>query len=138
VKGTIRDSSGTAIPYVIVAVKNSAYGCNSNLAGEYFLELKPGNYILTFSQLGFATQEHPVTISDDKVVVLNIKMKSDAKVLATFDVVAKGDRDRGKEIMKQVIDHRGDYWTRCRITKCNTYQKSSLEKVLVEKPETLW
>ncbi len=134
VKGVIRDSTNAPVPYVIVAVKNSAYGCNSNLAGEYFLELKPGNYILTFSQLGFETQEHSITISDEKPLVLNVKMASSAKLLNTFEVVAKGDRQRGKEIMKQVIDHRSEYWDKVQNYQCNTYQKTSLEKILIEKP----
>lgn len=134
VKGTIRDTTGEPVPYVIVAVKNSAYGCNSNLQGGYFLELKAGTYTLTYSQLGFATQEHVVTISDEKVVVLDVVMHTSAKMLGTYEVVAKGDRDRGKEIMKQVIDHRGDYWDKVQNYQCSTYEKSSLEKVLIEKP----
>ncbi len=134
VKGTIRDTTGQPIPYVVVGVKNSSYGVNSNLAGAYFIELKPGNYTLVFSQIGLLPQEHSITITDDKQLVLNVVMKSSAKELSTFEVKAHGDRDRGKEIMHHVIDSRNDYWNRVENYKCNTYQKSSLEKFLIEKP----
>ncbi len=134
VKGVIRDTTGQPIPYVVVGVKNSSYGVNSNMAGEYFLELKPGNYTLVFSQIGLLTQEHVVTIADEKSVVLNVKMKTSAKELSTFEVKAHGDRDKGKEIMHHVIDSRNDYWNRVENYKCNTYVKSSLEKFLIEKP----
>lgn len=135
VKGTIRDTTGQPIPYVVVGVKNSSYGVNSNLAGAYFMELKAGKYTLVFSQLGLVPQEKVITISDDKPLILNITMKSSATELSTFEVKAHGDRDMGKEIMHHVIDNRNDYWNRVENYKCNTYQKSSLEKFLIEKPK---
>ena len=133
VKGIVRDSTGEPLPFVVVAVKNSSYGVNTKLNGTYFLELKAGTYTLVFSQLGYLPQEHQVRVTDDKPVVLDVTMRSSSKVLATFEVKAKGDRDRGKEIMKQVIDHRDDYWKKVNNYKCNTYQKSSLEKVRIIK-----
>lgn len=109
VKGTIRDTAGEPIPFVVVNVKNSSYGVNSSLSGYYFMELKAGKYTLVFSQTGLAPQEHVVTITDAKPTVLNITMKMSAKELGAVEISAKGDRDRGKEIMHKVIDARGDY-----------------------------
>jgi hypothetical protein len=133
VKGTIRDTAGEPIPFVVVNVKNSSYGVNSSLGGYYFMELKAGTYTLVFSQTGLATQEHKVTITDDKPLVLNVTMKMSAKELAAVEIAAKGDRDRGKEIMRKVIDARGTYWDKVENYKCNTYQKSSLEKFPTDK-----
>ncbi|GAB4131558.1 MAG: DUF5686 and carboxypeptidase regulatory-like domain-containing protein [Bacteroidia bacterium] len=134
VKGVIRDTTGQPIPYVAVVVKNSTYGVNSNLNGAYFLELKPGRYTLVFSQLGLQTQEHSVSITDEKPVILNITMNTESRMLSQVVIKATGDRDMGKEIMKKVIDHRSEYWDKVQNYKCNTYQKSSLEKILIEKP----
>jgi CarboxypepD_reg-like domain len=128
VKGTIRDTTGQPIPYVAVLVKNSSYGVNSNLNGAYFLELKPGSYTLVFSQLGLTTLEQPVTVTDSKPVVLNVTMRTSSLTLNTFEITTKGDRDKGKEIMKQVIDNRSTYWDRVNTYQCRTYQKASLEK----------
>lgn len=133
IKGTIRDTAGEAIPFVVVNVKNSSYGVNSSISGYYFMELKPGKYTLVFSQLGLMTQEHTVTITDEKPVALNVTMKMNAKELGAVEISAKGDRDRGKEIMRKVIDARGGYWDKVENYKCNTYQKSSLEKIPTEK-----
>ncbi len=132
VKGVVRDTLGEPVPYVIVAVKNSTYGVNTNLAGSYFLELKPGRYTLVFSQFGFETQERQVVVGD-KTVVLDVTLKVSPKELGAVVITTKGDRDKGKEIMKQVIKARSDYWDRVDNYKCNTYQKSSLEKVRNEK-----
>ena len=134
VSGTVRDSLGQPVPYTIVGVKNSTYGVNTNLNGAYFLELKAGNYTLVFQQLGYVKQEHDITISDERPLVFNVILKATPSYFQTFEVKAKGDRDKVKEIMKHVIDARNDYWNRVNNYKCNTYQKSSLEKVLIEKP----
>lgn len=129
VKGTVRDTTGQPLPYVAVLVKGSTYGVNTNLNGGYFLELKPGSYTLVFSQIGLEPQEHAVTITGEKVELLDVTMKTSSKLMSTFEVTAKGDRDKGKEIMKKVIDHRAEYWDKVQNYKCNTYQKSSLERV---------
>ena len=128
VKGVVRDTTGQPLPYVAVSVKNSIYGVNTNLNGAYFLELKPGSYTLVFSQLGLATQEQPVTIAEGKTTVLNVTMRSSTVSLNTFEISVKGDRDKGREIMKQVIDKRSEYWDRVNNYQCRTYQKISLEK----------
>lgn len=131
VKGTIRDTTGEPISYVVVGVKNSSYGVNSNLNGGYFVELKAGTYTLVFSQIGLLTQEHVVTVRDEKPLILDVVMKTSSRELNSVDIVAKGDRDRGKEIMHHVVDQRSDYWDRVDNYKCNTYQKSSLGKSVV-------
>lgn len=134
VKGTVRDTLGQPIPYVVVMVKNTSYGVNTNLDGTYFLEVAPGKHTLVFSQLGLATVDTTVTVQSGKSLVLNITMKIGAKVLGGVEIVAKGDRDKGKEIMKKVVAKRSDYWNRVDNFKCRTYQKSSLEKIKIKKP----
>ncbi|MFN8713569.1 MAG: DUF5686 and carboxypeptidase regulatory-like domain-containing protein [Bacteroidota bacterium] len=129
VKGIVSDTTGQPLPYVAVMVKNSAYGVNSNLGGAYFLELNPGNYTLLFSQLGFASVEKAITITDGKPLVLNVVMYPVAKQLNTVTITTKGDREKGREIMRKVIDNRSAYWDRVSTYQCRTYQKASLEKV---------
>lgn len=128
VKGIIRDTAGVPIPYVAVTVKNSAYGVNSNLSGAYFLELKPGQYVLVFSQLGLVVQEQTLLITDSKPIVLNVTMKRSPVMLNTVEIALKGDRDKGREIMRKVIDNRAGYWDKVTTYQCRTYQKASLEK----------
>ena len=133
IKGTIRDTTGEPIPFVVVGVKNSSYGVNSSLGGYYFMELNAGKYTIVFSQMGYETQEHIVTITDDKPMVLNVVLKVSPKELNAVEITAKGDRQRGKEIMHKVVDARSGYWDKVENYKCNTYQKSSLEKFPTEK-----
>ncbi|HTF03828.1 MAG TPA: DUF5686 and carboxypeptidase regulatory-like domain-containing protein [Bacteroidia bacterium] len=134
IKGTVRDTLGQPIPYVLIMEKNTSYGINTNLDGSYFLELKAGTHTLVFSQLGLATQEHVVVIPAGKSVILDVVMKTTSKELGAVEIVAKGDRDKGKEIMKKVVARRDNYWKRVDNYKCKTYQKSSLEKYKIQRP----
>lgn len=134
VKGTVVDTMGQPIPYVVVMVKNTSYGVNTNLDGTYFLEVVAGTHTLVFSQLGLETVDTTITVASGKSLVLNITMTSGAKVLNGVEIVAKGDRDKGKEIMKKVVARRDDYWDDVDNFKCRTYQKSSLEKIRIKKP----
>lgn len=134
VKGTVRDTLGEPIPYVVVMVKNTSYGVNTNLDGTYFLEVSPGQHHLIFSQTGLQTIDTLVTITAGKPLLLNIVMKSSVHMMGGVEIVAKGDRDKGKEIMKKVIARRDNYWRNVDNYKCRTYQKSSLEKQKIKRP----
>ncbi len=115
-------------------MKNTSYGVNTNLDGSYFLELKPGSHTLVFSQLGLETQEIAIEVPSGKSLVQNVTMKHASKMLAGVEIVAKGDRDKGKEIMKKVIARRDNYWDKVDNYSCKTYQKSCLEKVKIPRP----
>jgi len=82
---------------VVVGVKNSSYGVNS-ISRRLFLELKAGKYTLVFSQIGLETQEHAITITDEKTPVLDVVMKSSSKELSSVEITAKGNRDREKKL----------------------------------------
>jgi TonB-linked SusC/RagA family outer membrane protein len=49
--------NGTALPGVVVKVKGSSTAVSTNNDGEYALKIPSGNVTLTFSYVGFVTQE---------------------------------------------------------------------------------
>ena len=62
VSGTISDKEGNPLPFATVFVKNTTTGISANEKGHYFLELKPGNYTLIYSFMGFSEQEKLIEI----------------------------------------------------------------------------
>jgi len=74
VKGKVTDERGSALPYANIYVKNTTYGVAADLNGNYFLELKSGNYTLIFSYIGYQTVEKSITVSDVKPLVLNVAL----------------------------------------------------------------
>ena len=78
--GTVQDASGAVVPNVTVAAKNIATGAQrattTNTAGVYVLpSLSPGDWEITISASGFATQKKRVTIDVGAKVALDAKME---------------------------------------------------------------
>lgn len=131
-RGRITDEAGEPLPFVSIYVKNTSYGVASNMKGEYFIELKPGEHILTFSLLGYDLQEKQVRMQNEPIM-LDMVLKAVSNQLSEVEV-SSGKRDMAREIMKKVRDKRKDHQDRIRNYSCRTYQKISLEKESLQLP----
>lgn len=128
VKGKVTDERGSALPYANIYVKNTTYGVAADLNGNYFLELKSGNYTLIFSYIGYQTVEKSITVSDVKPLVLNVALAVSA--YATSEVVISPDReDPARKIMQAAREKRPEYFKMIESYTCKTYIKSSLERI---------
>ena len=127
IKGIVKDESGSAIPGVRIAVRNTTYGVPANSQGNYFLELpEKGNYILIYSMLGFEPFVDTIVISE-KVTINNITLIEKSTELGTVEVYAE-KRDIAKEVIGKVIDNKKNIRSSFDTYQCNTYIKTSLEK----------
>lgn len=61
VSGRVVDETGAALPGVNVSVKGTTVGTTTNGNGNYSLQLPANASILTFSFIGYVTQEMPIT-----------------------------------------------------------------------------
>lgn len=129
VKGKLTDRKGVPLAYASIYTKNSTYGVASNTKGDYFMQLAPGTYTLVFSFLGYKTEEHTVVMKKGVPVVLNVALEESSTALREFEIVAN-TKDLAKEIMGKVRDKRRDYLTAFNGYRCETYIKTSLEKIL--------
>jgi hypothetical protein len=127
IKGQIFDTEGKEIPFAKIRVENTSYGTVANALGKYVLELKQGNYTLQITAPGF------ITLIDSIVVHENFTNKD--FTLATIvqeieevTIIARSKKERGKEIMKMVIDKRSFFYDQVPEYSCDTYCLSSLEK----------
>jgi len=78
--GTVQDASGAVVPNVTVAAKNvetgTQRGTTTNTSGVYVLpNLRPGDWEITISASGFATQKKRVTVDVGAKVALDAKME---------------------------------------------------------------
>ncbi|QNE39042.1 TonB-dependent receptor [Hymenobacter sp. NBH84] len=85
VTGRVLDEKGGGLPGVNVVVKGTANGTQTDVEGNYSLTV-PDNAILTFSFIGYNTQEVPV----DGRTAINITMGADTKTLNEVVVVGYG------------------------------------------------
>jgi len=66
VSGTVTGEDGAAIPGVAVMIKGTSEGAVTDIDGKYAISYKQANPVLTFSFIGYTTQE--IAVGNQKVV----------------------------------------------------------------------
>lgn len=94
VSGKITSTSGEAVPGVNVLVKGSSIGTSSDANGMYKINGVSANSILTFSAIGFATQE----ITPANRTVIDVVLQEDTKTLSEVVVTALGIKREEKSL----------------------------------------
>src|SRR5690606_111102 len=77
ITGTVKDENGEALPGVSILVKGSTTGTTTDVNGNFALEVKDDNAVLTFSFVGYIGQDVIVGAN----TFLNILLKTDTKSL---------------------------------------------------------
>lgn len=91
ITGRVTDEEGNPLEGVTVAVKNSTLVVTTNASGDYSIQLPDRNHTLTFSIIGFATEEIRVTAQ----TVINVALKTQVSGLDEVVVVGYGTQRVG-------------------------------------------
>jgi TonB-linked SusC/RagA family outer membrane protein len=139
ISGNVKDADGKGLPSVSVTIKNTPLGASSDITGNYSIngDLKPGDYIVSFSGVGFKTKEVSLVIgtgnaftadaqldvdplSMDEVVVTGTSQGTTRRQLGSYVSTVKGDQLakattgnvlaalQGKTPGAQIIQNSGD------------------------------
>lgn len=107
VSGKVTDGKGASMPGVIIKVKNTSGGTQTDLNGNYTIKVPDANATLVFSYVGYITQEKAVGNATN----LNITLVEDTKSLSAVVVVGYGTQKRvnvtaaiGSAPMKELKD----------------------------------
>jgi len=80
-----------------VAIKGTTNETNSDINGSYIFEnLKPGEYVVVYTFLGYETIEKKVVLTDEKAVELDVMMT--AKTLSLSKLTSTANSDNKNEI----------------------------------------
>ena len=90
VSGVVVDESKEPVGYATVALKGTAYGLSSDEDGRFSINAPSGEYTLVVSMLGYATQEHPVTIKHGRTTTIDVTMAVAATQLEEVEVISGG------------------------------------------------
>ncbi|MCZ4694234.1 TonB-dependent receptor [Ancylomarina euxinus] len=91
IKGRVYNQiNNEAIPFANIAIANTTLGTTADINGNYRLEkLKPGNYNLVCSSLGYKTQFlYEIRLSPSKPSLINIALQKEIKELNEIVVSA--------------------------------------------------
>lgn len=94
ISGTVEDESGLFLPGVTVVVTGSTIGTVTDIDGKFDLTLPQGSQRLSFSYIGYITQQ--VDIGSQSVI--RVIMVEDTKALDEFVVTALGVQRERKEL----------------------------------------
>ncbi len=102
VRGRVTDQeNGSPIPGANVLVQGTTVGTVTNLDGQYQLALPQNARSLTFSFIGYASQEVPIYSGE-----INVALESDMQALDEIVVTGYGDALQGKVAGVQVVEER--------------------------------
>jgi TonB-linked SusC/RagA family outer membrane protein len=91
ITGTVKDVKGEALFGVSVYLEKTTRGAVTDLDGTFKIEnVKPGNYVLVFSYVGFKTERATIQVVVGKNTVVNKTLKEDEKNLNEMVVVGYG------------------------------------------------
>ena len=88
--GKVTEENGQPIPGVSISLKGTSKGTNTDINGNFKIEVMDENKILVFSFVGFETQEISVGKTDN----LLIKLKVNTKLLSEVVVVGYGSQKK--------------------------------------------
>ena len=94
VSGKVSDSNGNPLPGVNVVIKNTTTGTSTGVNGEYSLNAPSGNATLTFSFIGFTSQD--IAIGGRSTI--NVTMAEDVTALSEIVVTALGIEREAKTL----------------------------------------
>ena len=135
IKGKVTDQKGEALPFATVYIHNTTYGVTTNSIGNYFIELKPGNYSITYSFIGYQSIIHNVDLTHEPQTI-DVILSSSATELIEFEVYSN-TKNKAKEVMSNVRKNRKKHLEAISSYSCNTYMKNSLIKEVIKKNKEL-
>ncbi|MEJ1240309.1 TonB-dependent receptor [Chryseolinea sp. T2] len=92
ISGNIVDENGEALPGVSILEKGTSNGTTSDGSGNFALNVRDENSILTFSFIGYTTQEIPVANKTELAIALQPDTKSlEEVVVIGYGVQKKAD-----------------------------------------------
>lgn len=105
-KGTIKgklldkDYNNAPLAYASVTVKGTTIGTETDDNGDYSISIKPGNYTVLFSFLGYKTIEQAVVVVAGQAVTVNKTMSAEeGETLETVMLKATTSRETQKALI---------------------------------------
>ncbi|HKG05883.1 MAG TPA: TonB-dependent receptor [Pedobacter sp.] len=102
ISGKLKNSAGAPIPAATVRVQNTSYGSVSDVNGNYNItNVKPGNYIVTVSAIGFKAEKKTIKLDAGQQQTLNFSLEEDARDMETVNVIG---RTKAQEVNRQAFN----------------------------------
>jgi outer membrane receptor protein involved in Fe transport len=112
--GKVTDETGTPIPGITVAVKNTKLGTKTDGEGNYVLnaDLQPGNYTVVYSGIGFSAKENSLTITGASSYTLNTVLSTSVSKLDEVVITGTSQGTTRKQLGSYISSVKADELTK--------------------------
>jgi iron complex outermembrane recepter protein len=92
IKGTVKDAQGQVLPGATILVEDSRMGTSSDAYGNFEITIKPGQYRLAVSMVGFETIYSDVTVTEGEVTVIDAPLAESKNVLQQVEIIGRKEQ----------------------------------------------
>lgn len=122
--GTVKDETGTPLPFANIYIKGTTVGCATNENGYYSFLVERGNYTIVYQYIGYQKQEIEISITDERRE-MNIVLMYESTILD--DVVIEDAGNPAMRIMRETIARREEHLKELQEYTCDVYMKGLQE-----------
>lgn len=120
-QGQIYDENNQALSYVSIYIDGTTNGTTSNESGYYELKLSPGEYIVVYQFVGYASVKEKVVI-EEALVEVDVHLSPTKYILEQAEVTATAE-DPAYAVIRQAIKKRTYYKDQLSSFSCQSYIK---------------
>ncbi|MEI3801173.1 MULTISPECIES: DUF5686 and carboxypeptidase regulatory-like domain-containing protein [unclassified Chitinophaga] len=124
VKGRVTDDKDQPLPFATVFIKGTTTGTTTNAAGQYQLDLAPGQYTVVCQYIGFKRTELPLNVNAS-TQILDFHLQPVNMQIKEVVVKANGE-DPAYAIIRQAIKRRHFYQEQVKEYTCMSYIKGTI------------
>jgi iron complex outermembrane recepter protein len=92
IQGTVKDAQGQLLPGATILVEDNRTGTSSDASGQFEITIKPGQYRLAVSMVGFETIYRDVTVTEDEVTVIDAPLAESKNVLQQVEIIGRKEQ----------------------------------------------
>lgn len=92
IKGTVKDAQGQALPGATILVEDNRTGTSSDASGNFEITIKPGQYRLAISMVGFETIYSDVAVTENEVTVVDIPLTESKNILQQVEIIGRKEQ----------------------------------------------
>ena len=94
IQGQITDKKGEPLPGINVGLRGTTHGSPTDEKGFYLIKnVKPGNYTIVVSGIGFEGQRQEVVLGAAKTVSSDFSLRESTQLLQTVEVTGRRETD---------------------------------------------
>lgn len=100
ISGTVTDADGKGIAGISATIRNTNFGASTDASGNYVInaDLKPGNYILELSGVGYKRVEQNIQVASATAYTFNTQLAEDALKMDEVVVIGSSLRQSRKQL----------------------------------------